>query len=61
MYDIKALYEAESVRDAVRLRLEYPEAQVIAGGSDVLEVEVLLQESNGEIQFGLGEIMGIFQ
>lgn len=36
MYDFKALYEAESVQDAVRLRLEHPEAHVIAGGSDVL-------------------------
>ena len=36
MYDIKALYEADSVEDAVRLRLKYPEAQIIAGGSDVL-------------------------
>lgn len=36
MYDIKALYEAESVPDAIRLRLEHPEAQIIAGGSDVL-------------------------
>ena len=36
MYDIKALYEAESVQDAIRLRLAHPEAQLIAGGSDVL-------------------------
>ncbi len=36
MYDMKALYEAESVSDAIRLRLEHPEAQIIAGGSDVL-------------------------
>lgn len=36
MYDIKALYEAESVAHAVQLRLEHPEAQIIAGGSDVL-------------------------
>lgn len=36
MYDIKALYEAESVEDAVRLLIEHPEAQIIAGGSDVL-------------------------
>ncbi len=36
MYDIKALYEAKSAEDAVRLRLEHPEAQIIAGGSDVL-------------------------
>ena len=36
MYDIKALYEAENVADAVRLLQEHPEAQIIAGGSDVL-------------------------
>ena len=36
MYDLKALYEAESVEHAIRLRLEHPEAQIIAGGSDVL-------------------------
>ncbi len=36
MYDMKALYEAQSVADAIRLRIEHPEAQIIAGGSDVL-------------------------
>ena len=36
MYDLKALYEAQSVQDAVRLRLEHPQAQIIAGGTDVL-------------------------
>ena len=36
MYDMKALHEAKSVDDAVRLLQEYPQAQVIAGGSDVL-------------------------
>ena len=36
MYDIKALYEAESVADAIRLLQEHPQAQIIAGGSDVL-------------------------
>ncbi len=36
MYDMKALYEAENVEDAIRLRTEHPEAQIIAGGSDVL-------------------------
>jgi xanthine dehydrogenase FAD-binding subunit len=36
MYDMKALYEAFSVEEAIRLRLEHPEAQIIAGGSDVL-------------------------
>ena len=36
MYDMKELYEAFSVEEAVKLRVEHPEAQVIAGGSDVL-------------------------
>jgi len=36
MYDIKALYEAESVEDAIKLLTEHSEAIIIAGGSDVL-------------------------
>ena len=36
MYDMKALYEARSVQDAVRLLTEHPQAIIIAGGSDVL-------------------------
>jgi len=36
MYDIQALYEAQSAQDAVRLLTEHPGAQIIAGGSDVL-------------------------
>ena len=36
MYDMKALYEAESVSHAIQLLQEHPEAQIIAGGSDVL-------------------------
>ena len=36
MYDIKALYEAGSVAEAIRLMQEHPQAQIIAGGSDVL-------------------------
>ena len=36
MYDMKALYQAKSVADAVALRLAHPDAQIIAGGSDVL-------------------------
>lgn len=36
MYDMKALYEATSVQNAVELRLAHPQAQIIAGGSDVL-------------------------
>lgn len=36
MYDIKTYYEAKSVADAIGLRLAHPEADIIAGGSDVL-------------------------
>jgi xanthine dehydrogenase FAD-binding subunit len=36
MYDITALYEAESVSHTIRLLQEHPEARIIAGGSDVL-------------------------
>lgn len=36
MYDIKAIYEAHSVAEAVALRAAHPEADIIAGGSDVL-------------------------
>ena len=36
MYDLKALYEASSVRDAISLLTAHPEARIIAGGSDVL-------------------------
>ncbi len=36
MYDMKALYEATSVENAIELLLAHPEAQIIAGGSDVL-------------------------
>jgi xanthine dehydrogenase FAD-binding subunit len=36
MYDMLALYEAQSVEDAIALRLAHPEAQIIAGGTDVL-------------------------
>lgn len=36
MYDIKALYEAQSVQDACQLKVDHPDADIIAGGSDVL-------------------------
>ena len=36
MYDIKALYEAESTTHAVELLQKYPDAIIIAGGSDIL-------------------------
>ena len=36
MYDIKALYEANSVNEAIELMRQHPDAKIIAGGSDVL-------------------------
>lgn len=36
MYDIKSLYEATSVQNTIELLQAHPEAQIIAGGSDVL-------------------------
>jgi len=36
MYDIEALYEADSTIHALELLREHPEAHIIAGGSDVL-------------------------
>lgn len=61
MYDIKALYEAESVRHAAELLLAHPEARVIAGGSDVL-----IQIREGKLAgatlvsiYGLNELRGI--
>ena len=36
MFDVKAIYEAKTVDEAVKLRQEHPQAIVIAGGSDVL-------------------------
>jgi xanthine dehydrogenase FAD-binding subunit len=36
VYDIEALYEAESVSHGIALLQEHPEAKIIAGGSDVL-------------------------
>ena len=36
MYDIEALYEAESSAHVLELLREHPEARIIAGGSDVL-------------------------
>ena len=35
MSDLKALYEASSVENAIELRLAHPEAQIVAGGTDV--------------------------
>ena len=61
MYDIKALYEAKSVPDAIELLLTHPQARIIAGGSDVL-----VQMREGKLAgselvsiYGLDELRGI--
>lgn len=36
MYDIKAIYEAYTIEEAIKLKKEHPEAKFIGGGSDVL-------------------------
>ena len=61
MYDIKALYEAGSVQDAVRLRLEHPQAQIIAGGTDVLVQMREGKRAGAELIsiYGLDELRGV--
>ena len=61
MYDIKELYEAESLAEAIRLRLEHPEARIIAGGSDVL-VQIREGKLAGQeliYNYGLDALRGI--
>ena len=61
MYDMSAYYEAGSVADAVALRVAHPEAQIIAGGTDVL-VQMREGKRAGKALisiFGLDEIRGI--
>ena len=61
MYDLKALYEARTVRDAVRLRLEYPQAQILAGGTDVLVQMREGKRAGKELIsiYGLDELRGV--
>ena len=61
MYDMKALHEAKSVDDAVRLLLEYPQAQIIAGGSDVLVQMREGKRAGAELIsiYGLDELRGV--
>ena len=61
MYDMKALYEASSVENAEALRLEHPEAQIIAGGSDVLVQMREGKRAGAELIsiYGLDELRGI--
>ena len=61
MYDMKALYEAKSVAHAVELRLEHPDAQIIAGGSDVLVQMREGKRAGAELIsiYGLEELRGV--
>ena len=61
MYDIKALYEAENVSDAVRLLQEHPDAQIIAGGSDVLVQIREGRRAGAELVsiYGIDEMRGV--
>ena len=61
MYDMKALYEAASVENAIALRLEHPEAQIIAGGSDVLVQMREGKRAGKELIsiYGLDELRGV--
>lgn len=61
MYDMAAFYEASSVQDAVALRLAHPEAQIIAGGTDVL-VQMREGRRAGKALisiYGLDELRGV--
>ena len=61
MYDMSALYQAQSVQDAIRLRLEHPEAQIIAGGTDVLVQMREGKRAGAELIsiYGLDELRGV--
>ena len=61
MYDMKALYQAQSVQDAVALRVAHPEAQIIAGGSDVLVQMRERKRAGAELIsiYGLDELRGV--
>ena len=61
MYDVKAIYEASSVKNAIELLKDHPDAKIIAGGSDVL-----ISIRNGSLSdaelvsiYGLDELRGI--
>ena len=61
MYDMKALYEAKSTAHAIRLLREHPDAQIIAGGSDVLVQMREGKRAGAELVsiYGLDELRGV--
>ncbi|MBE6963447.1 MAG: xanthine dehydrogenase FAD-binding subunit XdhB [Ruminococcaceae bacterium] len=61
MYDMKALYQAKTVADAVSLRLAHPDAHIIAGGSDVLVQMREGKRAGVELIsiYGLDELRGV--
>ena len=61
MYDMKALYEAQSVSHAIELLKEHPKAQIIAGGSDVLVQMREGKRAGVELVsiYGLKELRGV--
>lgn len=61
MYDMKALYEATSVQNAIELLQAHPEAQIIAGGSDVLVQMREGKRAGKELVsiYGLDELRGV--
>ena len=61
MYDIKALYEAQNVSHAIQLLVEHPQAQIIAGGSDVLVQIREGKRAGAELVsiYGLDELRGV--
>lgn len=61
MYDIKALYEARSLQHGIELLKEHPQAQIIAGGSDVLVQIREGKRAGAELVsiFGLDELRGV--
>ena len=61
MFDISALYEAQSIAQAVRLLEEHPQAHVIAGGSDVLIKIRSGRMAGAELvsSYGIDELRGV--
>ena len=61
MYDMKAMYQAGSVAEAVGLRVAHPQAQILAGGSDVLVQMREGKRAGAELIsiYGLDELRGV--